>query len=166
MRFRNVVNASTLLLMVLMLAVAASKADFSGSWSMDKSKSEGLPPGMEQTMTITQEGDKLSLETTLINGEEKQSVKDSYTLNGKPEDFTPRFGGGATGKGKRTAKWSADGNGIEILEEAKLETPDGTAETTMKRKWQLSADGKTLTIELNFTGPNGEVNSKRTFIKK
>lgn len=133
---------------------------------MDKSKSEGLPPGMEQTMTIAQEGDKLSLETTLINGEEKQSIKDGYTLNGKPEDYTPRFGGGATGKGKRTAKWTADGNGIEVLEEARLETPDGSADTTMKRKWQLSPDGKTLTIELNFNGPNGEVNSKRIFLKK
>lgn len=166
MKLRNFVIGSAILLMVLVAASAAAKANFSGSWVMDKSRSEGLPPEMEQTMTVTQEGDKLALETTLINGDEKQSVKDSYTLNGVAEDFTPRPGAGATGKGKRTAKWAADGNGLEVLEEAKFETPDGDASTTMKRKWSLSADGKTLVIELQFNGPNGEVVSKRTFVKK
>ncbi|MDX2044497.1 MAG: hypothetical protein SF097_25025 [Acidobacteriota bacterium] len=165
MKLRNFVTGSAILLMVFAVGVAAAKANFSGTWIMDKSKSEGLPPEMEQTMVVTQEGDKLTLETTLINGEQKQTIKDSYTLNGTAEDFAPRVGG-MTGKGKRTAKWSADGNGIEVSEDAKLETPDGEANTTMKRKWVLSADGKTLTIELQFNGPNGEVVSKRTFAKK
>jgi hypothetical protein len=154
------------LLMIFAIANAASKVNFSGTWVMDKSKSEGLPPEMEQTMVVTQEGEKLSLETTLITGEQRQTVQDSYTLNGVAENFTPRLGGGATGKGNRIAKWSADGNGIEINEDAKIETPDGEVGTTMKRKWALSADGKTLTIELQFNGPNGEIVSKRTFVKK
>lgn len=166
MKLKTLVTASMLLLMIFAMANAASKANFSGTWVMDKSKSEGLPPEMEQTMVVTQEGEKLSLETTLITGDQRQTVKDSYTLNGVAESFTPRLGGGATGKGNRTAKWSADGNGIEVNEDAKIETPDGEVSTIMKRKWALSADGKTLTIELQFNGPNGEVISKRTFVKK
>lgn len=166
MKHKTLFASLIMLLLVAGLAAAGAKTNFSGTWVLDKSKSEGLPPEMDQMMTVSLDGDKLSLETTLITGEEKQSVKDSYTLNGTPEEFTPRVGGGTTGKGKRTAKWTADGSGIEVSEDAKVETQDGDANTTMKRKWQLSADGKTLTIELNFSGPNGEVNSKRTFVKK
>lgn len=166
MKPKNFVFALMVSVAVLLVAIGASKTNFSGTWVMDKGKSEGLPPEMEQTMTVTQEGDKLALETTLINGEMKQTIKDSYTLNGAAEDFTPRLGEGITGKGKRIAKWNAGGNGFEVSEEAKIESPEGEANTTMKRKWLLAADGKTLTIELQFNGPNGEINSKRTFVKK
>ncbi|MBL8166858.1 MAG: hypothetical protein JNJ50_01810 [Acidobacteria bacterium] len=166
MKLSNFVRATMILALLLTAANAFVKADLSGTWVMDKSRSEGLPEDMQQTMTVSLQGDKLSLETTLITGEQKQSVKDSYTLNGVAEDFTPRGGGGATGKGKRTAKWSADGNGIEVSEDSKFDSPDGEISATMKRKWQLSADGKTLVIELHFNGPNGEVNSKRTFVKQ
>jgi hypothetical protein len=51
------------LVMTLCITAAAAKADFSGTWILDKSKSEGLPPGMDQTMTVVHTGDKLSLET-------------------------------------------------------------------------------------------------------
>jgi hypothetical protein len=40
-------------------AAAAQKADFSGIWTLDKSRSEGLPPGMDQTMTVRQAGDRV-----------------------------------------------------------------------------------------------------------
>jgi hypothetical protein len=166
MKGKTLVAGFVGLMLLAGIAIAGSKANFSGTWVMDKSKSEGVPPEMEQTMTVAQDGDKLTVETNLITGDEKHSVKDGYTLSGATEDFTPRYGPNLTGKGKRTAKWTADGNGFEVSEDAKLETPDGDANITMKRKWQLSADGKTLTIELTFNGPNGEVNSKRTFIKK
>jgi len=166
MNFKRIIACFLALLAGVVVSLASAKANFSGAWVMDKSKSEGLPPEMEQTMTVTQDGDKLTLETTLINGDQKQTIKDNYTLNGAAEDFTPRIGDGVSGKGKRTAKWDADGNGFEVSEESKFETPDGDVNTTMKRKWQLSADGKTLVIELHFNGPNGEVTSKRTFVKK
>jgi hypothetical protein len=54
----------------------------------------------------------------------------------------------------------------EVNEEATFDTPDGKVSVTMRRKWTLSADGKTLVIELNHTGPNGTISSKRTFNKK
>ena len=36
------------------VGTAAAKADLSGVWTLDAGKSEGLPPGMMQTMTVTQ----------------------------------------------------------------------------------------------------------------
>ena len=145
---------------------ASAKADFSGTWTLDKNNSEGLPPGMDQLMTVTQSGDKLSLETKLITEQGEQVVPDSYTLDGKEVEFTPRGGGGLSGKGKRTAKWGAEANSIEVSETATFDTPDGSVTFQTTRKWVLSADGKTLKIEMTVDGPNGKQLLKRTFIKK
>jgi hypothetical protein len=156
-------------IVVLALGLTASamtKADFSGTWKLDTAKSTGLPPGMDQTMNVFQNGENLKLETIVKgapNGD--QTVPDSYLLDGKEHDFKP--GNNPNAKGKRTAKMNSDGNGFEVSEKAELETPDGervTIEAT--RKWTLSADGKQLSIELKFKTPEGEKESKRIFVKQ
>jgi hypothetical protein len=111
-----------------------------------------------------QTGDKLSLETRLITDQEEQVVADSYMLDGKEVEFTPKGPGGLSGKGKRTAK--AEGNSIEVSETATFDTPEGTATFQTTRKWTLSSDGKTLKIDMTVDGPNGKQLLKRTFIKK
>lgn len=161
---------TTVMLAMAVSAVASSsafeKANFSGTWKLDAAKSEGLPPGMDQVMTVTQTDDKITLQTKIITEEGEQAVDDGYVVSGQAVDFAPKSGGGATGKGKRTAKWTADGNGIEVNEEAEFETPDGAVKIHMNRKWLLASDGKTLTIELTYKGPNSVNTSKRTFVKK
>lgn len=142
-------------------ASALAKADFSGNWALDKARSTGLPPGMDQSMTVTQNGDSVKIETTLKGEQGEQTVPDSYTLDGKEKDLER-----GSAKGKRTSKWTADGNGFEVSEKVTAETPEGTAEIQATRKWALSSDAKTLTIEMNVKGPQGEQQSKRTFIKR
>jgi hypothetical protein len=166
MKRKIVVVAAIALVLTLSLLSAAAKANFSGTWALDKSKSEGLPPGMDQLMTIVQTDDKLNLETKVTTAEGEQTIADSYVLTGQETEFTPRGIGGMTGKGKRIAKWSADGNGIDVSEEAEFETPEGGVAIQATRKWTMAADGKTLTIELTFKDPNGTRTSKRTFVKK
>src|ERR1041385_1965225 len=100
------------MLLAMCVSAASAKADFNGTWALDKSNSEGLPPGMDQTMTVVQTGDKLMLETKLITQEGERVVSDLYMLDGKEAEFTPKAPNGQAGKGKRTAKWAADGNGI------------------------------------------------------
>ena len=158
--------AAAALVMALCIAVASAKADFSGTWILDKTKSEGLPPGLDQHMTVVHTGDKLKLETKLINEEGERVVSDSYTLDGKETEFTPQTPNGPAGKGKRTAKWSADGNGIEVTENSTFDGPEGPVSIQMTRLWTLSADGKTLKIDLTADGPNGKQQVKRTFVKK
>ena len=160
------ITSAAVLVVALCVAVASAKADFSGTWILDKSKSEGLPPGLDQTMTVVQTGDKLSLETKLISDEGERVVSDSYTLDGKEAEFTPQTPNGPAGKGKRTAKWSADGNGIEVVENSTFDGPEGAVNIQMTRIWTLSADGKTLKIDLTADGPNGKQQIKRTFVKK
>ena len=143
-----------------------AKGNFGGTWALDKANSEGLPPGMDQSMTVVQTGDKLSLETKLITDQGEQVVPDSYILDGKEVDFTPRTPGGQSGKGKRIAKLSADGNTIHVSEDSTFDTPEGAVNIKATRKWTLSPDGKTLKIDMTIDGPNGKQTIKRTFIKK
>jgi imidazolonepropionase-like amidohydrolase len=145
---------------------ASAKVDFNGTWALDKGNSEGLPPGIDQLMTVVQNGDKLSLETKLITEQGEQVVPDNYVLDGKEVEFTPKGPGGLTGKGKRTAKWGADANSLEVSETATFDTPEGTATFQTTRKWVLSPDGKTLKIDMTIDGPNGRQQLKRTFIRK
>ncbi len=144
----------------------AAKVNFSGAWALDKSNTEGLPPGMDQLMTVVQEADKLSLETKLITEQGEQVVADSYLINGKEVEFTPKAGGGQSGKGSRTAKWGSDGNSIEVNEKAIFETPEGAVTIQTTRKWTLSPDGKTLKIDMTVDGPQGRQVLKRAFIRK
>jgi hypothetical protein len=153
-------------MIALTVAMAADKANFSGTWIMDPSKSEGLPPDVEQLMKVSQTDDKIALETKVVSDQGSFTISDSYTINGKEVEFIPQTPEGPNGKGKRTAKWSADGAGIEVTEESTLETPEGSVTQQMTRKWSLSSDGKTLTIELTSKGPKGSVHTKRTFVKK
>ena len=150
----------------------AAKGDFSGVWTLDAGKSEGVPPGLIQTMTVTQKGDRVEVETTSKVGEGQERVgKDAYVLDGKETDFTPPVPPGAAKKAKRVSKLTADGNGFDATEEAVVNAPNGGGEATIraKRRWRLSADGKTLTIEMVGGNPNDaskpKSRSRRVFVK-
>ena len=163
---KHIIIAMSALVMTLCTVVASAKADFSGTWILDKSSSEGLPPGMDQTMTVVHTGDKLLLETKLISQEGDRVVSDMYMLDGKEAEFSPKAPNGQSGKGKRTAKWAADGNGIEVNETSTFDGPEGAVNIQMTRTWTLSADGKTLKIDITADGPNGKQQVKRTFTRK
>jgi len=50
-----------------LIAFAAAKPNFGGTWTMDRARSFGLPPDMNQTITIVQKDDnQLEVETKLI----------------------------------------------------------------------------------------------------
>ena len=65
------------------------KANFAGSWTMDRGRSFGLPGNMNQTMTVTQKDDQIEVETKLIQPGNERVQKDTYILDGKEHDFTP-----------------------------------------------------------------------------
>lgn len=93
-------------------------------------------------------------------------MPDSYTLDGKETEFSPKAPNGQMGKGVRTARWTDDGNGIEVHEKSTFFGAEGQVDIQMTRRWTLSADGKTLRIELTVDGPQGKQQVKRTFIRK
>lgn len=148
------------------LAFTATKANFNGTWGMDQSRSEGIPPHVEQTMILTQVDDNLTLQNKIVTAEGDINITDSFTINGKEVAFTQKRNDEEI-KGKRTSKWLADSNGFESNEEFTIEGNDGQPITQqITRKWIMSADGKTFTVDLSGKTPDGDLHTKRTFVKK
>lgn len=168
MRRKLMMSSVTIIFLAAMCTgvAMAQKPDFSGTWVMDRSRSIGMPPGMEQTMTVKQTGERVELETKLVSAQGERIIKDSYTLDGKEAEFTPQGPTGPSGKGKRKATWLPRGNGIIVNEEATTEGEKGPVTTGLVRKWILSPDGATLTIDMYYDGPNGSYETKRIFLRK
>ena len=150
------------------VGTVAAQSNFSGVWTLDSSKSANVPPGLIQTMTVTQNGDRIETETKSKVGEDQERAgKDAYVLDGKETDFT--MGRGAK-NAKRVSKRTNDGNGFDVTEEFVVTQPDG-GEATVRanHRWILSADGKTLTIERVVENPNDaskpKSRSRRVFVK-
>ena len=159
-------GAAAALALTVGLVVASAKADFSGAWTLDLAKSQGLPPDVKsQTMTVKQTGDRVEVvtKTTREGGEEVNPAV--YTLDGKEAAHLQKGPNGMEGRGKRTSTWAADGNGFDVKETVVFDTPGGPVEVKGTRKWVLAADGKTLTIDMNIETPDGAQAMKRVFTK-
>src|SRR5688572_25311220 len=118
----------TILLALSILPVPAadpSRPDFSGRWELDAARSEGVPPDTKQSMTVKQTADRLEVETKITGPQGDRTVNDTFTLDGKPAAFTPAMlAGGKAKNGTRTSTWSADGKGMDVIEQADVETSD------------------------------------------
>jgi hypothetical protein len=167
MKRTTLISSVVAMVLAIGLVAAYAKANFNGTWVLDKSHSEGLQPDTkDQTLTVVQTDDKISIDTAIVrdSGEVKQS--DTYLLNGKEVEFKPQAIMGFEGKGKRTAQWAADGNSFDVKEEDIYDTPQGPVTVTITRKWTISADGKGLVIDLNIDSPQGSMKIKRAFTRK
>lgn len=143
------------------LCFAGGKPDFSGTWKLEKDKSFSNPPGLEQTLVITQKGDQITLDTDLKTTRGgAQKLTEVYSLDGKEADFTPAQPPNA--KGKRKASWLPNGQGVLVEDEVSV---DGKVVNQVTRKWTLSADGKILTIDYFIDVPQASYESKRVFAK-
>ena len=147
------------------IALAATKPNFSGTWTMDRARSFGLPGNMNQVLTINQTNDKIEFETKLIQPGNERSVKDTYNLDGKEYEFTPQAPPNQTPpKGKRSVTWMPEDKGLLVTEVTTAETPKGPVTTQIVRKWTISGQGE-LVIDMYIDGPNGSFEAKRIFTK-
>ena len=164
--------ATAFVVAVLSLSQLASAAEqgkpnFSGTWELDAAKSEGIPEGMKQLMTVKQAGDRIDVEVKMSGPQGERALTDVYVLDGKEAEFKPAILSGGTAKaGKRVSTWALDGAGFDAQEAATVDGPEGEDEVKGKRTWRLSADGKLLTIEIDLAGGGGAMKSKRIFNRK
>lgn len=168
MRSRMLQACAVLAALALGASAAAAKANFAGTWVLDLSRSEGLPPGLEQTVTITHEGDKLDLVLKQKSPQGERTVNESFMIDGKQAAFNPPApppNQPQPKNGKRTVRWLGDG-GIEIVDTWDVDTPDGLDTMELKRRWTLAADGKSFTVEQSFKGMLGLSQSRRVYVKQ
>lgn len=165
-------TAGAAVLVFCLAAVAAVNPtpNFSGAWTMEVERSFGQPKGMQQTMTVTQTEDQITVETKLILPDNERILNDTYILDGKEHDFVPAAPLNAPpntppGKGKRTIAWLPNDAGMLVTDVITNETPKGPTTLQVARKWTINSDGA-LTITNFIDAPNGSYETKRVFTKK
>lgn len=159
---------------VFIAAIAANaqnKANFAGSWSLDKAKSQGLDQRMadvDVTWTITQDDSKIAIESKTTGGQAPGSGGGggggrgpagprTYTLDGKEvtTEGTGQMGGTNTTK----ATWSGDGKTLELTSVRAGNFNGNDFKATSTDKLSLSADGKVLTVVRHSESPRGTSDS-------
>lgn len=170
-------------LLLASLAFAQGKTpDFSGTWVLDKTKSDpimmggrggggGGQPGMmpDVTLTIEHSGTTLKIKRVTKTEQGERVEERTYTTDGKENinqvaGFGRGGGGGTPSEFKSKSKW--EGSKLVIKGSTTRETPNGpiTIETTEVRS--LSEDGKTLTVEITTSTPQGDRTRKEVYNKQ
>jgi len=149
-------RAFVLALILSLPALAAP--NFTGAWKLNVAKSSygSFPAPSSMTRTILHDGDALHL-TTLQKGQQGEVTTDlKYTTDGKQV-----INSTATGETKSVAHWSGAQLTIEtsrVVQGAEIKTVE---------KWELSPDGKLLTIQTHLKLPQqGEFDVKQVFEKQ
>ena len=159
-------SCSVVVICLSVIAVAAPKPDFSGTWVMDVNRSFSNPPGLEQTLAVVHTGDQIKVDARIKTQQQgEQTINETYTLDGKETEFTPP-GAQAGAKGNRKASWLPDGRGAIIEDVVTSDSPNGPVTRKTMRKWALSPDGSTLTVDYYFDDQRGSFEAKRVFMKK
>src|SRR5690349_2654112 len=142
---RTIFSIAVAILVLSVVALATTKPDFNGNWTMDRARSFGLPADMNQTLVITQNADQIDLETRLLQPNNERSVKDTYILDGKEHEFTPLTAPNQPpAKGKRTATWLPGDRGLQVTEVVTTQTEKGPVTSQVVRKWTISAQGELI----------------------
>jgi len=176
--------------LVFALAAHAAAPNFAGTWTLDKSKSQGLNPRWQNaesvTWNITQTDKEITIDEKVTGGGPGGPPAGGAPAGGPPGGG-PGGGGrgmgmggprtfnldgtettGDTGRGKfaRKATLSSDGKTLELVSKVTFQTQDGNEVTsTSNDKLTLSADGKTLTVVRHSESPRGPQDSTLVFNK-
>ena len=174
--------------LVFALAAHAAAPNFAGTWTLDKSKSQGLNPRLQNaesvSWVVTQTEKEITIDEKVTGG----------GAPGGPGGGAPGAGGpggqgggrgammvgprtfnldgsetpGDTGRGKfaRKATLSSDGKTLELVSKLTFQNMEGNEiTTTSSDKLTLSADGKVLTVVRHAESPRGAQDSTLVFNK-
>ena len=159
--------------LVIALAVhAAAPANFAGTWTLDKSKSQGLNQRMQNaesvSWVIAQTDKTITIEEKVTGGAPPSG---GASAGGPPAGGPPAGGPPAGGPpGDRPAGGGGGGRGMGGFGGPRTFNLDGSETSAdmgrgkVVRKATVSADGKTLELasKATFQGPDGEVTSTTT----
>jgi len=180
--------------LIFALAVhAAAPANFGGTWTLDKSKSQGLSRRMQGadsvTWTITQNDKTITIEEKAMGGQMGGGGAAGAPPAGGPPAGAPSGGGGGgrgmgggfggprtfnldgsettgeMGRGKFARKAAVSGDTVELVSKVTFTNQDGN-EMTSTTTEKLSVSGNTLTVTRHSEGgPQGTQDSTYVFTK-
>lgn len=149
-------------------SVSAAGTDFSGTWVLDKAKSEGLQGRManvDQTWVVTQDAKTFTADKSFSGGEQPiPSQKSTYNLDGS--ETSMEMTGRMPGKAALKAKWQGDGKILELNSVLKANVQGNDVTITTTEHWELADGGKTLKVHRVSETPRGTQESKLVLTKK
>ena len=144
-------RASLIVCFLASASVALAAPDFSGSWKINASKSKTsgqfpLPQRFERKIAHTEPTLTVTTTRSGFQGGNDVTTETKYSTDGK-ETTNPGFGGSQM---KSVAKWEGDALTIQ----SSASTANG--DFTIKERWTVSSDGKTLEVVSKIAGGFGE----------
>ena len=141
--------------LVFALAAHAAAPNFAGTWTLDKSKSQGLNPRLQNAESVTWNVTQTDKEITI---EEKVTGGGPGGPGGPPAGGAPAAGGPPPGGGQGGGRGMGGGMmGPRTFNLDGSETTGDTGRGKFVRKATLSSDGKTLELvsKATFQTPDG-----------
>ena len=152
--------------------VAPKPVNYSGSWTLDKARSSGLPSYYQQVrshrLEIDQRGWRLDVAVSVdIGGAAPDTMRFVYAMDGKETRArTPVRGpnGMMLVPTVMHATVSPDRQ-VHITIERDIAMSGRTIHAVSKEDWQLATDGTTLTIHRSDDTPRGTTQSEMVFTR-
>jgi hypothetical protein len=189
MKKKDFVLAASFSLFILAVSASAQTASFAGTWTLDVSKSKLGDHNMieAQTLTVTQTDKDITIATAtkrlpppadfpqgggmgggrpgggmggMMGG---QDGTRTYNLDGKEAKSEVQ---GPRGSMPVSTKAELKSGKLHISTTSTFNGPMGEVSITSKEAWELSADGKTLTINTDRTTMRGNETTTKVFAMK
>lgn len=156
---KRILSIIALTLLVVSPAWAQdAKPDFSGTWNVDLAKSDfgPLPPPESIAQVIVHKEPALKVSSTVKNAMGTISNERNLTTDGKENAYTLKNPAGEQVV-KSTSTWS----GKKLMTTMKVDTQGVTID--INDAWELSADGKVLTMTREVKTPQGDFAQKAVY---
>ena len=141
-------------------AAQAAKPNFTGTWTLDVSKSDfgPSPPPESMVMVVEHKDPAIKIKSTQKTAEGEVVNDRSLTIDGKPNTNNIKMVGGDAQKVTSTSKW----DGAKFVTTYPLDIQGTTI--TFVDSWAL--EGAVLKIARNVTTPEGTFTITTVFNKK
>jgi hypothetical protein len=180
----NILVTAVLIILAVFSSVSAQDrvTNFGGTWTLDvaKSKLDERARIESQTVTVTQTDKDIKVETAtkripmpegyqggpaggMARGGFGADTPFTYSLEGKETKTEQQ---GPMGAMPVTLKAKFEGGKLQLSRSSTMSGQMGEVTMTTKEVWELSADGKTLTVNTERNTMRGNETTTRVFAKK
>ena len=133
------------------VATALAAPNFSGNWKLNLGRSDYGPFPAPASRSEKIEHVEPDIKVNMTASGDQGSITAEFQNKTNGEETTNDFRGAPM---KTTAKWDGD----TLVLDSRLEF--NGAELAITDRWQLSGDGKSLTIRRHLKSPRGEADQK------
>jgi hypothetical protein len=163
---RRIICALSLTSALMFTLVAQAAApNFAGTWTLDKSKSQGLSQRMQGAdsvqWVITQDEKQITIDSKVTGGQSGGGQGAAAAPAGSPPAGAPPAGGGGGGQGGGRGM-GMGGPRTYNLDGTEVATDTGRGKIVRKAAWSADKNTLELTSTATFQGPNGEVTTTST----